>query len=277
MKKLVIALLAMLAVGCSLFTIGRIAGGKIYGSYDNGRLYSFEDTFDDWSDRFEDRFDHWSDRFEDRFDNWSDRLEDRMEADWMENELDDLKDALDDLEDLDETAVQELDFHLSGGTFRIEAGERFSFFSDDNPYPSSRSDIDDQRWLLTLYFPPDAETVITLPYGAVFSQVSLSAQAKEINVETDLSAVELDITLSGNTDFKGDFLDTQDGDLQLEDGSFRALLAGAEQEYRYQAKITGTGCINWNGKTITRRETGSGFRKLEICADSGRFDLETEY
>ncbi len=201
-------------------------------------------------------------------------------------------------------SIRELDIHLRSGNYVIETGDTFAFISDypfdvymgtDNVSPGNgnyfaSSKADNGRWTFVADCAEstgDVDAVITLPPRTEFDRVWLSIEGSEVNIDTTLKSRELNVTMSEQSEFEAELLDTQDGDFSASGGSeFSAVLAGGENAYTYKCKASQGGLLELDDSTILQspRSTGestssninSGDRILNLNAINSEIELETE-
>ncbi len=205
----------------------------------------------------------------------------------------------------DRDSIRELDIHLRSGNYVIETGDTFAFISDypfdvymgtnnvspgDGNYFAS-SKTENGRWTFVANcaeaINDDVDAVITLPPRTEFDRVWLSLEGSDVNIDTTLKSRELNVTISKQSEFEAEFLDTQDGDFYASEGcEFSALLAGGKNDYTYKCKASQGGLLELNDSTILQSpySTGgpasininSGDRILNLNAVNSEVDLETE-
>lgn len=209
------------------------------------------------------------------------------------------------LDKTERDSIRELDIHLRSGNFVIKTGDTFAFISDypfdmymdtDNVVPGNgsyfaRSKADNGRWTFVAdctESTDDVDAVITLPPRTEFDRVWLSIGDSNVNIDTTLKAQELNVTMSGQSEFEAEFLDTQDGDFSASEGSeFSAELAGRENDYTFKCKASQGGLLELNDHMILQspRSTGEstsndiydGKRILNLNAVNSEIELETKH
>ncbi len=258
------------------------------------------DEIDDAWDEAWDKADAALDKAEYAIDHSLDEIDSEFET--FGKYADDVLVALDKIE---RDNIRELDIHLRSGNFVIEAGDTFAFISDypfdvymdtynvvpgnGNYFASSKTE--NGRWTFVAdcaeATDDDVDAVITIPPRTGFDRVWLSLEGSDVNIDTTLKSQELNITLSKQSEFEAEFLDTQDGDFSASEGcEFSALLAGGENAYTYKCKASKGGILELNDSTILQSPRGTGEpasidindgdRILHLNAVNSEIELETE-
>ncbi len=175
MKTIVKIALAVMLTGSVLFTCGRAAGGKLYGSYYNGGIHPIGEAvkdsanylrnhirfrhFDDddgWFDVRWNLWDKWGLRqpllkdyihdeidsaFDDAWDNAESAIDNALGS--VDDALDDVGDAVDDvdnslagLSELESGSICEMDINLENASVTFEPGNRFGVHADPEGMPT---------------------------------------------------------------------------------------------------------------------------------------------
>lgn len=177
----------------------------------------------------------------------------------------------------DASLVHSLEFSLGRGSFLIQRGASYSITSADGDRLDST--IDEGVWQITCTRPRSAQPVtITLPEHAVFDEVELELGAGTVQL-CDLTAAEIDLTVGAGSLQTGT-LDAPSISLSVGAGQAEAALAGAWDNYRYEAQA-GMGSITIDDQALTNGiaysgSGGSGPRTLELEAGMGSIALHTQ-
>ncbi len=268
MKKLVIFCLIVLLIGGGLAVGGAVAGGELYGAYYNGALHPVRETLHT-AERWWNGGVHWRE--------WTD-ADGEYHAGWFEDITAD-DHPLDGLDPLaafptvrDGEPVSELDIRLTGGAYRIVEGEQFSITGAAR---LRTNELSDGEWKLRAEAQSEQqEVLITLPTeDNFFEEVFISAHDCTLQIEPEIAAEELNLTVKNST--AAAQASAVDIDLAAAQGTITLALQHPYSDYQIEAKAN-DGNILLNGTAIAGTDAGAVRARLGSEACPGELDMKAD-
>lgn len=279
MKKLVSICLVICLIGGAFALGGLAAGGVLYGSYYHGRFYPIRDAIREVAYDLRHDLDwdwdwNWDDDWE--YDYGYDYNEHARSANSQSTPLTPTAPAA---ASRSAASVEKLELDLGRGSFRLIESDDFSVSGGKIEESEQSAD----KWHLKVRSKlgrENEEIVIGIP-AAYYKEIEIGLGASSLNVEVPLSADEIQLAVGAASMNITQPLDATDLELAVGAGSVTAVLAGAEQDYGWEATTAG-GSISINdtellsglfGSTGGRRSSAP--RQMEIALGAGSVELFT--